>query len=79
VRRSKKRRYSITSSALAINDAGIIEPPFSPRTTTYHSLDAERRPCAPQQNRVLDFRFGSKADIAAHFWDVRFTPKSGRR
>jgi len=25
----------------------------------------------------LDVRFGSKADMAAHSSDVRFTPKSG--
>jgi hypothetical protein len=33
--------------------------------------------CASQQNGGVDFRFESKADIAAHSSDVRFTPKSG--
>jgi hypothetical protein len=33
--------------------------------------------CASQQNGGVDFRFESKADIAAHSTDVRFTPKSG--
>jgi hypothetical protein len=29
------------------------------------------------KNRVLDFRFGSKADIGEGATDVRLTPKSG--
>jgi hypothetical protein len=33
--------------------------------------------CASQQNRELDFRNGSKADIAARPRNVCFTPKSG--
>src|SRR5262249_60889006 len=32
--------------------------------------------CASQQNGVLDFRFGSKADICAATSHVRFTPNS---
>ena len=32
-----------------------------------------------QQNRVLDFRYRSKADIEARPSDVRFTPKSGHQ
>jgi len=29
------------------------------------------------RDQCTDVRFGSKADIAAHSSDVRFTPKSG--
>src|SRR5262249_37282695 len=34
--------------------------------------------CASQQNGVLDFRFGSKADICTAAAHVRFTPNSDR-
>ena len=34
---------------------------------------------AQQQFCEAHVRFGSKADIAAHSCDVRFTPKSGHR
>src|SRR5215472_7323819 len=37
------------------------------------------RDCASQQIFGANVRFGSKADIAAHSCDVRFTPKSGHR
>jgi hypothetical protein len=42
-----------------------------------HRLIEGRRRCALQQNRMLNVRFGSKADIARGNLDVRFTPKSG--
>src|SRR5262249_7188692 len=32
--------------------------------------------CASQQNGVLDFRFGSKADMCSALHHVRFTPNS---
>jgi hypothetical protein len=36
-------------------------------------------PSALQQSQAPNVRFGSKADIAAHSSNVRFTPKSGHR
>jgi hypothetical protein len=49
---------------------------FSRRTLPYHSI--ERR-CASQQNRALEVRNGSEADILGGLPDVRFTPTSGHQ
>jgi hypothetical protein len=54
----------LADAVLALDVAGLVEP-LAERS----GPGAHRMPC--------DVRFGSKADIEARPFDVRFTPKSG--
>src|SRR5262249_11652040 len=48
---------------------------FNRRSISYHSTELC---CAAQQTRLLDVRFGSKADICSAQAHVRFTANSDR-
>jgi hypothetical protein len=57
----------------------LIEQSFRTRIRTYHSLDHKVTPSRHNRMGVLDFRFGSKSDMAASICNVRFTAESGRQ